>query len=101
VKRHSPTLGFFQEGRAKAAIDALKARLALTALVRRDGEWVRLPASDLVPGDAIRLPLGALAPAGARIISGSVMVDRDFNGQSRVVVPRLVNARGRTRPSPS
>ena len=34
-------------------------------LVRRDGEWVRLPASELVPGDAIRLPLGAVVPADA------------------------------------
>jgi H+-transporting ATPase len=77
------TLGFFQEGRAKAAVDALKARLALTALVRRDGEWVRLTASELVPGDVIRLPLGVLVPADARIISGSVMVDQSsLTGES-------------------
>ena len=69
------TLGFIQEGRASAAVAALKQRLALTALVKRDGTWVRLPASDLVPGDTIRLPLGALVPADARIISGSLMVD--------------------------
>ncbi len=36
------TLGFLQEGRAGAALAALKKRLAPTALVRRDGEWVRL-----------------------------------------------------------
>ena len=35
------TLGFFQEGRAGAALAALKKRLAPTALVRRDGEWIR------------------------------------------------------------
>ena len=46
-------LGFLQEGRAGAALAALKKRLAPTALVRRDGEWVRLPASELVSGDAI------------------------------------------------
>ena len=39
------TLGFIQEGRAGAALAALKQRLAPTALVRRDGEWIRLPAS--------------------------------------------------------
>ena len=72
------TLGFFQENRAKAAVAALKKRLAPTALVRRDGEWVRLPAADLVPGDIIRLPLGALVPADARIVSGSVMVDQSM-----------------------
>ena len=71
-------LGFIQEGRAAAALAALKKRLAPTALVRRDGAWVRLPASELVPGDAIRLPLGALVPADAAIVSGSVLVDQSM-----------------------
>ena len=72
------TLGLIQEGRAGAALAALKKRLAPTALARRNGEWVKLPASELVPGDAIRLPLGALVPADARIVSGSVMVDQSM-----------------------
>ena len=72
------TLGFVQEGRAGAALAALRKRLAPTALVRRDGEWVRLPASELVPGDFIRLPLGALVPADAVIVSGSVLVDQSM-----------------------
>jgi H+-transporting ATPase len=72
------TLGFIQEGRAGAALAALKQRLAPFALVCRDGEWVRRPASELVPGDAIRLPLGALVPADAAIVSGSVMVDQSM-----------------------
>jgi H+-transporting ATPase len=72
------TLGFVQEGRASAALAALNKRLAPTALVRRDGAWVRCPASELVPGDAIRLALGALVPADARLVSGSVMVDQSM-----------------------
>jgi len=72
------TLGFIQEGRASAALAAIKKRLAPTALVRRDGEWVRLPALELVPGDAISLALGALVPADARVVSGSVMVDQSM-----------------------
>ena len=77
------TLGFIQEGRASAAVAALKQRLALTALVKRDGTWARLPASDLVPGDTIRLPLGALVPADARIVSGSLMLDQaSLTGES-------------------
>jgi H+-transporting ATPase len=72
------TVGFIQEGRAGAALAALKKRLAPTALVRRDGDWVRLPASQLVPGDAIRLPLGAVVPADATIRDGSVMVDQSM-----------------------
>jgi H+-transporting ATPase len=72
------TLGFVQEGRAGAALAALKRRLAPTALVCRDGKWVRLPAAELVPGDVIRLPLGSLVPADATITSGSVMVDQSM-----------------------
>jgi H+-transporting ATPase len=80
------TLGFVQEGRASAALAALTARLAPTALVRRDGEWIRLPASELVPGDAIQLPLGALVPADAAIVSGSVMIDQSMlTGESVAV----------------
>jgi len=71
-------LGFIQEGRAAAALAALKKRLAATALVRRDGEWFRLPAAELVPGDIIRLALGALVPADATIVSGSIMVDQSM-----------------------
>lgn len=71
-------LGFIQEGQAGAALEALKKRLAPTALVCRDGDWVRLPVSQIVPGDAIRLPLGAIVPADATIASGSVLVDQSM-----------------------
>lgn len=72
------TLGFIQEGRAGAALAALKKRLAPTALAHRDGEWIQLPASELVLGDTVSLPLGALVPADARIVSGAVMVDQSM-----------------------
>lgn len=72
------TLGLLQESRATAALAALKKRLAPTALARRDGAWTRRAAADLVPGDAVRLPLGALVPADVRIVSGSVMVDQSM-----------------------
>jgi H+-transporting ATPase len=72
------TLGFIQEGRAGAALAALKKRLAPTALVLRDSEWIRLPASELVVGDAIRLPLGSVVPADAKLLSGSILVDQSM-----------------------
>ena len=72
------TLGYLQEGRANAAIAALKKRLAPTTLVRRDGNWLKCPASELVPGDVIRLMLGALVPADARLVSGWAMVDQSM-----------------------
>src|SRR5476651_2446938 len=42
-------LGFFQERRAQATLDALKSRLALIASVKRDGRWSIVPAAELVP----------------------------------------------------
>jgi len=72
------TLGFIQEGRAGAALAALKKRLAATALVRRDGEWMRIPAAELVPGDTIRLALGTLVPADAMVHSGSALIDQSM-----------------------
>jgi ATPase, P-type (transporting), HAD superfamily, subfamily IC len=71
-------LGSVQEGRASAALAALKTRLALTALVLRDGEWERLAAAEIVPGDTIRLALGALVPADARLLSGALQVDQSM-----------------------
>jgi H+-transporting ATPase len=72
------TLGMMQQGRAGAALALLKNKLAPTALALRDGKWQRLAASELVPGDVIRLPLGALVPADARIASGSLLVDQSM-----------------------
>jgi H+-transporting ATPase len=76
-------LGSVQERRAGAALAALKKRLAPTAIIRRDGAWVRRPAAELVPGDVIRLPLGALVPADACVVSGAVLVDQSaLTGES-------------------
>jgi len=71
-------LGFFQENRAGAALAALKKQLAPIALVCRDGQWTRRPAAELVPGDAVRLPLGSVVPADVRIREGSMMVDQSM-----------------------
>src|SRR6202162_807356 len=50
-------IGFFQEGRAQATLDALKSRLALVAVVQRDGVWITIPAATLVAGDLMKLSL--------------------------------------------
>ena len=64
-------LGFFQEGRAQKTLAALKSRLALTATVRRNDAWTILPAADLVPGDVVKLSLGAVVAADVRLAEGS------------------------------
>ena len=56
-------LGFIQESRAQATLDALKSRLALMASVRRDRAWKIIPAAGLVRGDIVKLSLGTVVPA--------------------------------------
>ena len=71
------TVGFWEEHQAGNAIEALKARLAIKARVKRDGKWITPPARELVPGDAIRLRLGDIVPADARLLDGDeVSVDQ-------------------------
>jgi H+-transporting ATPase len=71
-------LGFFQEGRAQATLAALKSRLALNASVRRDGTWATVPAAGLVPGDMVKLSLGAVVAADVRLTEGSVLLDQSM-----------------------
>jgi H+-transporting ATPase len=71
-------LGFFQEGRAQATLDALKSRLALIASVRRDGKWTSVPAAELVPGDIVKVSLGAVVAADMRLIEGSILIDQSM-----------------------
>ncbi len=71
-------LGFFQEGRAQATLDALKSRLALVASVKRDGNWVAMPTTQLVAGDVVKLSLGAVVGADVRLIEGSILLDQSM-----------------------
>jgi H+-transporting ATPase len=71
-------LGFFQEGRAQATLAALKSRLALNASVRRDNAWVTVPAASLVPGDIVKLSLGAVVAADVCLLEGGVLLDQSM-----------------------
>ncbi len=77
-------VGFWEEHQAGNAIEALKAQLAVKARVLRDGKWLNPPAKELVPGDVIRLCLGDIVPADARLLSGDpVEVDQSaLTGES-------------------
>jgi H+-transporting ATPase len=71
-------IGFFQEGRAQATLDALKSRLALVAVVQRDGVWITIPATTLVAGDLVKLSLGSVVAADVRLLDGSILVDQSM-----------------------
>ncbi|HXL93720.1 MAG TPA: HAD-IC family P-type ATPase [Streptosporangiaceae bacterium] len=71
-------IGLVQEGKAQATLAALKSRLALDASVRRDGAWTVLPSAQVVPGDLVKLSLGAVVAADVRIRDGSVLLDQSM-----------------------
>jgi len=61
-------MGMLQESKAEKALDALKSMSAPHARVLRDGEERMIDASELVPGDIIRLEAGDFIPADARLL---------------------------------
>jgi H+-transporting ATPase len=71
-------LGYFQEGRAQATLAALKSRLALTASVRRDGVWKNMAATELVPGDLLKLSLGSVVAADVKLVEGNILLDQSM-----------------------
>jgi H+-transporting ATPase len=87
-------VGFWEEHQAGNAIAALKAKLAIKAKVKRDGKWINPAARELVPGDVIRLRLGDIVPADARLLEGDpVEVDQSaLTGESLPATRRLGEA---------
>jgi H+-transporting ATPase len=77
-------VGFWEEKEASNAIAALKAQLAIKTRVKRDGKWTNPDAAALVPGDLIRMRLGDIVPADARLLDGDpVEVDQSaLTGES-------------------
>src|ERR1700691_1950792 len=71
-------LGLVQESRAQATLAALKSRLALSASARRDGAWKTVPAAELVPGDLVKLSLGAVVAADVKLTAGEVLLDQSM-----------------------
>ncbi len=67
---------FVQEYRAEQVVASLMRRVAVRARVVRDGVVSTLPASDIVPGDVVRLAAGDMVPADCTVLeSDSLTVD--------------------------
>ncbi len=60
-------IGFVQEGKAEASMEALTKMLVPDCTVLRDGEVREIPARELVPGDVAILDEGAAVPADLRL----------------------------------
>ena len=85
-------VGFWEEYQADTTIAALKSKLALQARVKRDGDWVTIPARELVPADLIHLRLGEIVPADARLLEGDPLeVDQSALTGESLPVTRKAN----------
>ncbi len=61
-------LGFWQENKAENVLKELKSYIRTRARVRRSNQEHEIDASELVPGDIVRLTQGDRVPADARIL---------------------------------
>ena len=77
-------VGFREEYQAGNVIAELKRTLAVVARAKRDGQWTTVPGRELVPGDLIRVRMGDIVPADARLLDeGPVEVDQSaLTGES-------------------
>ncbi len=79
-------IGFIQEGKAEAALDAIRKMLSPVSIVYRDGERVEVAAETLVPGDLVVLAAGDKVPADLRVIAAkNLRIDEAIlTGESEV-----------------
>lgn len=77
-------IGFLQEGKAEAAMSAIRQMLAPQAAVLRDGQRVTVAGEALVPGDIVLLEAGDRVPADLRLIEthGLRMDEAVLSGES-------------------
>ncbi|PSW12684.1 ATPase [Photobacterium rosenbergii] len=64
-------IAFWQEFKAQKGMEALRDMAAPMAQVRRNGEWVDIPAREIVPGDVLKISTGDILAADVRIIEAN------------------------------
>ncbi len=80
-------LGFSQESRAEESIRMLQKMSAQYAVALRDGNPLKLEASELVPGDVVLLEAGNIVPADARLMEVSALRtdEASLTGESHAI----------------
>ena len=80
-------IGFVQDYRAEKALEALREMSASHALVRRNGDYIEVPAKELVPGDIVLLEAGNIIPADLRLITAADLQvsEAALTGESQTV----------------
>jgi Ca2+-transporting ATPase len=84
-------IGYVQESKAEEAIAALARSVVTEVTVIRDGQKLRVPSRELVPGDVVLLSSGDKVPADLRLLSvRNLQVDESaLTGESVPVEKRL------------
>ena len=84
-------LDFWQESKALNALKVLKNKLARKATVLRNGKFENIDAKDIVPGDIIKIKIGEIIPADAKLIQGDYMqIDQSaLTGESLPVTKKV------------
>ena len=85
---YNAVLGLRQEGKAAAAVAALRDMMIVTARVRRDGTLLEIPAAELVPGDLVSVVAGDVVPADGRLVraTGLEVAEAALTGESLPVL---------------
>ena len=79
-------IGFIQESKAAKTVQALKESLQVLVRVLRNTKWQKVLASQLVPGDIIRVRTGDFMTADAKIIDGEAGADQSaLTGESMLI----------------
>ena len=80
-------MGFLQEYKTEKTLEALKNMAAPTAMVYRDGKAVKIPASQVVPGDILKVEAGDKVCADSLLIRAiSISADESIlTGESQAI----------------
>ncbi|NBD31776.1 MAG: HAD-IC family P-type ATPase, partial [Cyanobacteria bacterium] len=85
-------IGYVQEAKAEGAIAALANAVTTETTVLREGQPLRIPSRDLVPGDLVMLTSGDKVPADLRLLQGrNLQVDESALTGESVPVEKSVN----------
>ena len=86
-------IGFYQEGKAEKAMEAIRRMLALRASVMREGKRQVIPGEELVPGDIVFLEAGDKLPADLRLLkSHSLLIQESILTGESVAVEKQIKA---------
>ncbi len=88
-------IGFIQEGKAEASMEALTKMMVPECTVLRDGKQKDIPAREVVPGDIVLLEEGDRVPADLRLF-----YTRNLSADEATLTGESVPSEKRTEPLP-